>query len=126
MAIIIRGVTACPLCGEVLRDGDDIVATPHFLHSGPLSRYSDAAMHRECFTAWPKADAFRSAFNDFGRSWPGGPHQMLTDGTIVKVTPDDLPPRQEEEARLTVGVLGDVEDRVQLLAALDATGKRKA
>ena len=60
MAIIIRGVTACPICGNVIADGDALVSTPHFIHdeSDKLYRYSDSAMHQACFVGWERRDAF--------------------------------------------------------------------
>lgn len=124
MAIILLGKSECPICGLVLEEGDDFFGTPHFIHSGPLSRYSDAGMHRACFTAWPKADEFRLLFNEAGRSWPGGPRQMLPDGAIVKVSVEDLPARAIGKPRLTLGVLGIEEERHQLNAAIDAVEKR--
>jgi hypothetical protein len=102
MAIIILGKSECPLCGRVIQVDDDYMGTPHFLPSGPLSRYSDAGIHRDCFMAWPKAGEFRLAFNEVGRSWLGGPRQMLEDGSIVEVKREELPPRQEGKARLTI------------------------
>ena len=53
-SIIIRGKTSCSLCGAVLADGEDVVATTHFIadQADPLWRYSDSGMHRECFLAW--------------------------------------------------------------------------
>lgn len=125
MAINILGKSRCPLCERVLQNGDDIMGTPHFLTSGPLHRYSDAGMHRDCFMAWPNAGDFRAAFNDFGRSFPSGPRQMLEDGSIVEMKPDELPPREDGKPRVKVGILGAGEERDQLLAALDAVRKRE-
>jgi hypothetical protein len=124
MAITILGKSQCPLCDKVLQSGDDIIGTPHFIHSGPLHRYSDAGMHRGCFTAWSKAGEFIAAFNEFGRSFPRGPRQMLKDGSIVEVNPDELPPREEGKPRVTVGILGEGEERDLLLAAMDAVTRR--
>lgn len=120
MAIIIRGITECPLCGKVLADGDDLVATSHFIHSGPLSRFSDAGMHRSCFVAWPKAGAFRAEFNG---TFSDRPLQMLDDGSIVEgvAIGDDV----VAKPRLTLGVIGDGPEREELLAALEATERRK-
>lgn len=92
MAVIIRGITTCSICGAVLADADDIVSTPHFIHdaSHKLRRFSDSAMHRSCFTAWPKAGAFRAAFN---KTWsklaPGHPRVMMEDGSILERAGDE-------------------------------------
>jgi hypothetical protein len=47
MAIIVQGLTKCPLCAEVIAAGQSIVSTSHFIESPehPLWRFSDAAMH---------------------------------------------------------------------------------
>ena len=86
MALFTRE-SRCPLCDELLGDAQ-IVATSHFMsdRSDPLWRYSDAAMHRECFLRWPLRAAFVERFNQvvgpmvFGN---GTSHRMLEDGQIV-------------------------------------------
>jgi hypothetical protein len=125
MAIIIRGKTECPLCGEVLRGGDDLMASPPFLQSGLLFRFSDAAMHRACFTNWPLADKFIAAFNEIGRCWPGGPRRMLADGTIIDLDAESMPPAYEGKPVLTLGILGDAEERAQLFTALAVLRERR-
>ena len=86
MALVIRGKTTCSICGQVQRDGADLVATTHFIRDDahPLWRYSDSAMHRACFLNWPQANAFRAAFNETC-SKADAKHfrEMLEDGTIV-------------------------------------------
>lgn len=78
MALIHYGFTPCALCGEVLAEHDDVVATSHFIGDPdhPLFPYSDAAMHRACFLRWEHRAAFIQAYN----SEPG--HHMRADGTI--------------------------------------------
>ena len=93
MAIIILGMTRCALCGEALKGGDDVVATPHVLPTGPLSRYPDAGMHRACFRRWPDAEAFRAVYDAFARSHPRHPRRMQPDGTILDVAEEDPLPR---------------------------------
>lgn len=86
MAIIIRGVTACPICGDVIADGDILVSIPHFIHdeSHKLYRYSDSAMHQTCFVGWEHRDAFRTAVNDlWPKLMPNHPREMMEDGSIV-------------------------------------------
>ncbi|MBN8738536.1 MAG: hypothetical protein J0H86_03440 [Xanthomonadaceae bacterium] len=60
MAIVILGNTGCSLCAEVLVAGQRIVASPHFIQnqSHPLWRYSDSAMHEDCFRQWPHREEF--------------------------------------------------------------------
>jgi hypothetical protein len=78
MAIFAPGESRCPLCGEVLYEEDDCVATSHFLFPGhPLVRYSDANMHRTCFLRWEHRAAFVKAYNEEAG---GG---MRSDGSIT-------------------------------------------
>jgi hypothetical protein len=90
MAMIFRGITTCALCGNVLRDGDEIVATSHFIgdETHPLWPYSDAGMHKGCFLAWESRPDFVRLFNEtlahvtFGN---GTYHHMLDDGTVTNL-----------------------------------------
>jgi hypothetical protein len=86
MAIHIRGKTRCSICGEVIRDGEDWVGTPHFLHDDkhPLWRFSDSSMHRVCFVTWEHAEEFRDLYDRLlNELVPAHPRRMLGDGTIV-------------------------------------------
>lgn len=88
MAIVILGSSGCSLCGEVLMTGHAIVATPHFIpdQSHPLWRYSDSAMHYDCFQQWPHREAFVAEYNrTMGQlvSGNGSQHTMQADGTIT-------------------------------------------
>ncbi len=88
MAQIILGASRCPLCDGVIAEDFGIVATSHFIAnaSDPLWRYSDAAMHRACFLAWPHREEFVVKFNaTMGRiTWGGDTyHGMRADGTIL-------------------------------------------
>ncbi len=90
MALIIRGTTECSLCGTVLIDGDDLVATSHFIadEDDPLWRFSDSAMHRRCFLAWELRQRFIDMYNERVGSitWGNGTfHSMTDDGTIRKL-----------------------------------------
>ena len=62
MAMIIRGVSTCPLCQQILTD--PIFATSHFIDDKdhPLSRYSDAAMHWDCYAKWPHQAEFAAMY----------------------------------------------------------------
>jgi len=87
MAIIIRGKTKCSLCGKVLNDADEIVATQAFIQdrNNPLWRYSDSAMHKPCFFIWNKKEEFISMYNEtLGKIvWDNGTsYYMKLDGTI--------------------------------------------
>ncbi len=88
MAIVIRGLTKCPLCAELIADGQSIVSTPHFVESPehPLWPFSDAAMHYSCFQKWPLRSEFVAEYNNsLGRMvWGNGSrHHMQPDGIVI-------------------------------------------
>lgn len=88
MAILILGKSACALCGEVIVTEHELVATSHFISdpSHPLWRYSDAAMHCDCFQRWPHREEFVAEYNrTIGQIvWGNGSqHTMRADGTVT-------------------------------------------
>lgn len=91
MAIIYEGIT-CALCGKVINnellDADEFVATTHFIDDGssPLWMFSDAAMHKSCFMAWPLRQEFVQAHNEAMKEVKDrhGLHGHMTDeGEII-------------------------------------------
>ena len=88
MAIILRGKTRCSICGAVIEEGDDIIATTHFISesSDPLWRFSDSAMHKFCFLKWEHRQEFVTKFNEIrgATTWGNGTyHHMGDDGNIT-------------------------------------------
>ena len=88
MAIITQ-YAKCALCGELLAGGE-IVATTHFIAAphDPLWRFSDAAMHHECFQQWPHREEFVNKYNStVGQHVWGNETQSLMhpDGTVETV-----------------------------------------
>ena len=57
MAIILRGKTRCPICGQVLEKGQKLVAFSKFIsdQADPLAMFDDAALHEDCFRSHPLA-----------------------------------------------------------------------
>ena len=52
MAIVIRGVTRCPVCGGVLSEHDAVVGFPPVVfRESDAKRMSDAAAHESCLTS---------------------------------------------------------------------------
>lgn len=100
MALIIRGASECAVCGRVIDTVDDIVTTSPFLgRDHPLWRYSDVAMHRECFLSWKDRATFVAAFNSIVSpqvTGNGTTRHMLDDGSIRVVHPERDPPETED------------------------------
>jgi hypothetical protein len=87
VALICLGKTECSICDVVLKEGDDFVATTHFIAdpADPLWPFSDSAMHRSCFLAWDLRQSFVQKYNDtLGTvTWGNGTyHHMEDDGDI--------------------------------------------
>ena len=97
MALIIRGKTECSLCGTVLIDGDDLVATSNFIadEDDPLWRFSDSAMHRQCFLSWEHRQRFVDTYNDLVGSitWRNGTFHSMTDDGSIHTMPRDAAAR---------------------------------
>lgn len=54
MALVISGFTKCPICGNVIDTGQEIVAFQAFAsRTSPLWVFSDAALHKSCFDSHP-------------------------------------------------------------------------
>ena len=86
MALRLPG-TSCSICGNVLANDSDVVATTHFIDddSDPLWQFSDSCMHRACFLSWKHKDEFRRKYNEsIGMIvWENGTrHHMEPDGSI--------------------------------------------
>ena len=90
MALILKGKTECALCHEVVKENEEIVATSHFIPDPKdrLWRFSDAAMHKTCFSEWDQRQVFVEKYNQIVGSitWGNGTyHHMNDDGTIVSL-----------------------------------------
>ena len=89
MAILILGKTECSICGGTLNEGDDIVATTHFIHDQDhhLWRFSDSGIHRDCFLTWEHRAEFVTLYNDtLGTvSWGNGKRHHMSDSGDVSL-----------------------------------------
>jgi hypothetical protein len=87
MALIIEGKSRCVLCERVLAEDDAIFATTAFLDNNhPLWRFSDAAMHLECFLAWPQRTEFVAVYNEVWRDHPR--RKILHEDGSLEVVPN--------------------------------------
>lgn len=90
MAIVIRGRTKYAICNSVIEQDTEVVATQHFIpdKEHPLWRFSDAAMHSQCFIGWEYRIEFIETYNGtVGQIvWGNGTHHhMRQDGVIETV-----------------------------------------
>jgi hypothetical protein len=83
MALIDFGWARCPLCNDVLEEGDDLIATTHFITEpeDPFYRFSDVGINRSCFLRWERREEFIARYNAVMGT---GPDVMQPDGTISK------------------------------------------
>lgn len=66
MVLLLRGKSKCSVCGAVISASDEIVGFTAFLGpEHPLWRYSDSAMHKGCFAAWPDRKEFAALYDAF-------------------------------------------------------------
>jgi hypothetical protein len=74
MALLLRGLTECPLCGEVIQKEDDVVMFSPGVYdtADPLHIFNDASFHMACFDAHPLGEAaeLRWGQGGYGRSKP--------------------------------------------------------
>jgi hypothetical protein len=83
MALLIRGKTKCPLCEKVITDNDDVIAFPAFLGANhPLSRFSDSAFHRTCFSTCPERAEVESLYRRYRKIWEQRPKDLKSAGEI--------------------------------------------
>lgn len=89
MALVFEGMP-CAICGHALDLYVRFVSTSHFIadEGDPLWRYSDAAMHSECFETWKHRSEFIDKYNNtIGQiTWGNGTrHHMNADGSIDSI-----------------------------------------
>jgi hypothetical protein len=72
MALLFRGRTRCPLCGQVIQEGDQAVMFAPMVPdpADPLHVFHDASFHAACFDAHPLSDAAEEGWGDrFSRDY---------------------------------------------------------
>jgi hypothetical protein len=89
MALMFDGM-ACAICERPLDTKCAFVASSAFIDepSDPLWRFSDAAMHYDCFQRWEHRREFVNKYNATMGSivWGNGTrHHMKADGSIESV-----------------------------------------
>jgi hypothetical protein len=86
--VFLRGKSPCPICGRLIARDEAVVAFTHFLgREHRLWRFSDCAMHKECFEIWPDRDEFEALYEAF------------KERVRLMRTPERLEERRRERAR---------------------------
>ncbi len=100
MALLLRGITDCPLCGNVIEDADEAVLFPPFVLNeiDPLYPLSDTACHRSCLSACPLGPPMLAAVDVLLAGTGPGKRLCAVCGVEAR-DPDDY---------LWIGYLGDV------------------
>jgi len=57
MAIVLLGKSICPICKNILNEGEDVTGFPHFIANtkDPLYIFTDSGVHTNCFLQQPHA-----------------------------------------------------------------------
>lgn len=65
MAIIVRNKSLCPICGQTIKEGDEIVAFPAIVTNkrDRLYQLNDSAFHYDCFEHYDLAKEAKELFN---------------------------------------------------------------
>lgn len=99
MAILVRGKTKCPICGDMIGDGADVVLFPHFVlnEADLLYPLSDTACHARCVNSDPLGEAMLSASESYLANTGPGKRICVICGNEIQ-HPDDY---------LLIGYLAD-------------------
>ena len=67
MALLILGVTTCPLCKNVIKDREEVECFDHFIEDPDDSyyKYSDACFHKECFEKWEMRGEYLKRYAEY-------------------------------------------------------------
>jgi hypothetical protein len=77
MAILLRGKTSCPLCGEIIGQDDEVRGFPAFLKpTHRLGKFSDAAFHVRCLIGSDEAADAQSLYEKWLAIWDKRPTDL--------------------------------------------------
>jgi hypothetical protein len=74
--------SCCSLCGELLGDSNNWIATTMVALDPPLSRMVDTAAHNECLRSWEHKEAFVNGYNS---RWSKPELRINHDGYVQNV-----------------------------------------
>ncbi len=97
MTLTLVDHSRCSLCDEAFGPADDVVAATAFVDDpdSDLFPFSDTAMHRTCFIAWPERGRFVAAYNEHFAKHFRGVEYMYPDGRT-----EQRAPRQQRKSAL--------------------------
>lgn len=79
MAMIILGKSKCPLCNQILKEGEPLTAFPAFLPTNHrFGKFSDAAFHTACFDKDPDANDVDNMHYVYKKIMDGRPKDLKT------------------------------------------------
>ncbi len=102
MAILLRGKTGCPLCGDVIAGQDEAVVLPAFVFNDadPLVVFSDASLHQRCAEADPRWPRVREAVDEMlAKTGPGKRRCAVCGQEIADPNDYFMLPRLVDDAR---------------------------
>jgi hypothetical protein len=80
MALVLLGKSTCPLCNEVMKEGEELKAFPAFLpYDHRFGRFSDAAFHKVCFEKDEDAQAVDDMLYVWERIMKSMPRDLVTE-----------------------------------------------
>lgn len=90
MAILLVGKTRCPICGNLIKEGEEAVLFPHFVlnEKDPLYALSDASCHRACVNADALGQAMLAAADEYHKRTGSGRRACAVCGNQI-LDPDD-------------------------------------
>jgi hypothetical protein len=90
MSILLRGKTRCPICGNVIEEGDEAVLFPHIVlnKKDPLYALSDRACHSACVSGDALGRAMVAEADRYYKSTGPGKRGCAACGNQI-LDPDD-------------------------------------
>jgi hypothetical protein len=94
MALIILGKSKCPLCNQILEANENLTTFPAFLPADhKFGKFSDAALHTNCFQKDPDATSVQDMFYVWNKIWEGRPKNSEEMDSWSKEAFQDWPPK---------------------------------
>jgi hypothetical protein len=85
MAIVIRGSSLCPLCGNPMLASEDLILFPPFVsnEADPLWKFNDSGFHRICFERDPLSGKAESRWQEARERGKAENRRCLVCGRVI-------------------------------------------